>query len=140
MGVVILVDLDGAADELDRLAKGPDSEAIGRMETGLMAGFSLSDAKVHEITGYLKSTGHPESHYAGGEWYGVMSWARYPGIFELARANTPSRNHPEGGHYFMDEGGPLFLREVRHAIWDWITGGDLPAPSLGLGPFSGGDD
>jgi hypothetical protein len=140
MGIGIYIDLDGAGDELERLARGPGAETLGRMESGLMAGYAMSEAKVHVITGYLKATGHASSSYSGDTWEGTMSWARHPGVFELARGNTPTRYHPDGGHYFMSEGGPYFERQVREAMWDWITdgrGGD--APSLGLGPFSGGD-
>jgi hypothetical protein len=140
VGVGIYVDLDGAGDELDRLAKGPGLATIARMDGALMAGFAMSEARVHVITGFLKASGHVVTHDDPANWMGSMEFARYPGVFELARGNAPTGNHPEGGHYFFDEGGPFFLREAREAIWEWITdgrGGD--APSLGLGPYSGGD-
>lgn len=139
MGIGIYVDLDGAGDELDRLAKGPGAATIARIDAALMTGFAMSEAKVHVITGFLKLSGRVVTHMSPGNWSGSMEFARYPGVFELARGNMPTRHH-DGGHYFMDEGGPFFLRATRHAVWDWITddrGG--PAPSLGLGPFSGGD-
>ena len=69
-----------------------------------------------------------------------MSAARYPGIFELARGNRPTKYHPAGGHYFFGPGGQDFEREVRQTIWEWVTGGETPAPSEGLGWKSGGDD
>jgi len=34
--------------------------------------------------GYLKASGHPESHFDGEEWTGEIDFARHPGIFELA--------------------------------------------------------
>ena len=136
----IEVDLDGAGHELDRLAKGPAGATVARMEAALLSGYAVSAARVHVITGYLKSTLHPGSSFTGDVWEGTISAARYPGIYELARGNMPTENHPEGSHYFFGPGGQDFEREVRHAVWDWVTddkGG--PAPSEGLGWKSGGD-
>lgn len=135
------VDLDGAGDELDRLASGPGATTVARLEGALMQGYITSVARVHVITGYLKSTLHPSSEFSGDTWTGTISAARYPGIFELARGNRPTHYHPAGGHYFFGPGGQDFERAVREAIWDWVTddrGG--PAPSEGLGWKSGGDD
>lgn len=140
MSIRFEIDLDGAGHELDRLAKGPAGETVMRMEGALLTGFMASEARVHVITGYLKSTLHPSSEFSGDTWTGTIAAARHPGIFELARGNAPTGNHPEGGHYFFGPGGQTFEREVRHAIWDWVTddrGG--PAPSEGLGWKSGGD-
>jgi hypothetical protein len=79
------------------------------------------------------------SHNSGDVWEGEISFARHPGIFELARGDSPTKFHPEGGHYFFDPGGPEFLREVRKAIWDWVTDGKGgPAPGEGLDWRSGG--
>jgi hypothetical protein len=137
--IVITVDLNGAGDELDRLAHGPGGETVGRMEAALLSGFATTEGKVHVITGYLKSTLHPSSSFSGDEWEGQMSAARYPGIFELARGDRPTKYHPGGGHYFFT-GGPDFERGVREAVWDWVTDGHGgPAPSEGLSWKSGGD-
>lgn len=134
------VDLNGAGHELDRLAEGPAGATVMRMEAALMSGYSVSLARVHVITGYLKSTLHPSSSFSGDVWEGTISAARYPGIFELARGDRPTGNHPEGGHYFFGPGGQDFEREVRYAIWDWVTDGEGgPAPSEGLSWKSGGD-
>jgi hypothetical protein len=131
--------LDGAGDELGRLSRGPDMKTIAEMETALLTGFSLTEARVHVITGELKASGHPSSHHDETSWEGTISFARDPGIFELARGNSPTRYHPLGGHYFFDPGGPIFERGVRQAIWDWVTGDKGgPAPAGGLGPWSGG--
>jgi hypothetical protein len=140
MPVYWTVYLDGAGEELDRLARGPDMRTIAAMEAALLAGYTITEARVHVITGELKASGHPSSHFGGDSWEGTIAYATHPGIFELARADRPTRYHPDGGHYFFDPGGPLFERGVRQAIWDWVTddkGG--PAPSGGLGPYSGGD-
>lgn len=136
----IEVDLNGVGDELDRLAHGPGPETVGRMEAALLAGFATSEGKVHVITGYLKSTLHPSSSFSGDVWEGEMSAARHPGIFELARGDSPTKYHPTGGHYFFGPGGQDFERAVRYAVWDWVTDGDGgPAPSEGLSWKSGGD-
>ncbi len=137
--IEIIVDLDGAGEELDRLARGPGMGTVTRMESALLAGFATTEGRVHVITGYLKSTLHPSSSFTGDTWEGEMSAARYPGIYELARGNRPSKYHPAGGHYFFGPGGQDFEREVRQAIWDWVTDGKGgPAPAEGLGWKSGG--
>lgn len=141
MAVTWTVSLSGAGDELDRIAAGPDARTIAAWETALLTGYSLSEARAHVITGALKASGHPSSHLGEGSWEGTIAFARHPGIFELARGDAPTKNHPEGQHYFFDPGGPLFERMVRQAFWDWITEGKGGrAPSEGLGPWSGGGD
>lgn len=138
------VDLNGAGDELDRLARGPGARTIAHMEASLLLGYTLAEAKVHVITGELKASGHPQSSFDVATWSGEIDFARYPGIFELARGDTATKYHPyPGEHYFFGPpgtgGGPVFERGVRQAFWDWVTdwkGG--PAPSGGLPPESGG--
>jgi hypothetical protein len=133
---------DGAGFELDRLEAGPGfGPTLIAMESALALGFAITDARVHVITGHLKGSGHPHSDYTGEEWTGVISYARHPGIFELARGDAPTKYHPfPGRHYFFDPGGHEFEKGVRQAVWDWVTddkGGD--APSEGLEWASGGD-
>lgn len=129
-----------AGPELDRLAAGPVGGTMTAMEAALIAGYITTEARVHVITGHLRGSGHPSSSYDGEEWTGEIDFARYPGIYELARGNSPTENHPEGGHYFFDPGGPDFERGVRQAVWDFVTDGEGgPAPSGDLGPYSGGD-
>lgn len=137
----IEVDLNGAGLELDRLAKGPGGETVGKCEAALLAGFSVSAGKVHVITGRLKESMRVDSEFTGDTWTGTMSAARYPGIYELARGNAPTLHHPyPGDHYFFGPGGQDFERAVREAVWDWVTDGKGgPAPSEGLGWKSGGD-
>lgn len=131
------VDLDGAGLELARLAKGPVT-AVPMFEAALLDGYVTSEARVHVITGQLKASGHPSSEFDGTTWTGTISFARYPGIYELARGDSPTLNHPEGGHYFFDPGGREFERAVRQETWEWVTGEDSPAPSGDLPPESGG--
>lgn len=130
----------GAGFELDRLIKGPVGETVLKMEAALLEGYAASEARAHVITGALKASGHPQSTFDGVTWDGEIDFIADPGIFELARGNQPTANHPEGGHYFFDPGGPLFLRGVRQAVWDFVTDGlGGEAPSGDLGPWSGGD-
>lgn len=128
-----------AGPELDRLAAGPAGSTLLEMEAALASAYMVTEARVHVITGHLKASGHPSSSFDGEEWTGEIDFARYPGIYELARGNRPTRNHPEGGHYFFDPGGPDFERAVRQAVWDFVTddaGGAAPAGDLG--EYSGG--
>lgn len=125
-----------AGPELDRLALGP-TETLNVFERALVDGFIATEARVHVITGALKASGHINSSWDGNQWDGEIDFARYPGIFELARGDSPSMYHPEGDHYFFKESGPEFERAVRQAVWEFV-GGDGEAPSGDLGPFSGG--
>lgn len=130
----------GAGRELNRLIAGPAGETVYAMESALLRGYTVTEARTHVITGALRASGHPSSSFDGDTWEGEIAFARHPGIFELARGDAPTRYHPSGGHYFFDPGGPDFERGVREAVWDWVTGGaGGPAPSEDLGPWSGGD-
>jgi hypothetical protein len=141
MAEYFVVYLDGAGEELDRLAKGPDAKTLAAMEAALLLGYSMTEAKVHVITGALKASGHPQSSFDRFTWTGEIDFARIPGIYELARGDSPTKHHPSPGqHYFMNPGGHEFEKGVRQAFWDWVTdwkGG--AAPSGGLPWKSGGD-
>lgn len=141
MAEYFVVYLDGAGDELDRLARGPDARTIAHMEASLMLGYALAEAKVHVITGALKASGHPASSFDRYTWSGEIDFARYPGIFELARGDAPTRYHPyPGEHYFMNPAGHEFEAGVRQAFWNWVTGyKGGKAPDGGLPWKSGGD-
>jgi hypothetical protein len=128
-----------AGPELDRLIKGPAGATLLEMEAALAAGALATEARVHIITGYLKGSGTTRSSASLDGWEGEIDYARHPGIFELWRNNWPTANHPSGGHYFFDPGGPDFERGVRQAVWDYVTDGSGgTAPSGDLGPWSGG--
>jgi hypothetical protein len=144
VGIGFKVELYGfphaAGPELDRLADGPGPTTIAELEGALAAGTVATEARVHVITGYLKSSVHAASDWSGGVWSGTIEASRDPGVYELWRGNFPTKYHPDGGHYFFDPGGPAFERAVRETVWDWVTSGfGGPAPSEGLGPWSGGD-
>lgn len=115
------VDAEEAIAELDRLAKGPE---LGGMEGALASGYMTTSQRVHVLTGRLKESGHPISSFSDGTWEGIISYARHPGIFELARGDSPTMNHPEGGHFFFDPGGEEFLAGVKKAIMDYVSGGE----------------
>jgi hypothetical protein len=107
--------------ELDRLAKGPDPMDF---EAELLQGMLTVSHQVHIITGYLLGSGHPESEFSAGEWKGEIDFARYPGIYELALGNTPSKYHPEGGHFFFDPGGKQFVNGVRRVLMEFVSSGE----------------
>jgi hypothetical protein len=120
MSVRFTVDASSAIRELDRILAGPD---ISKMEAHLAAGYMEADSHVHVITGRLKGSGHIESETMETSWKGTMSFARHPGIFELARGDTPTANHPDGGHFFFDPGGEQFLGGVHQELVDWVKNG-----------------
>jgi hypothetical protein len=130
-----------AGPELDRLALGPVGATLLAMESALADAYITTEARVHVITGRLRASGHPSSTFDGEEWTGEIDFARYPGIYELARGPMYTRHHggPGDSHYFFDPGGPDFERAVRQAVWDFVTDGDGgAAPAGDLGPYSGG--
>lgn len=130
----------GAGWELDRLIKGPAGETVSRMEGSLAANAIATEVRTHVITGFLKSTIHATSDFTFAVWTGTIAGARYPGIFELARGDSPTKHHPYPGHHnFFGPYGPQFEQDVRQAVWDFVTdgdGGDAPAGDLPF--FSGG--
>jgi hypothetical protein len=120
MSVRFSCDASKPIAELDRLAKGPDPM---RFESALTSGLATADAKVHVLTGRLRESGHALSEYDDGRWTGTISFARHPGIFELARGDSPTMNHPEGGHFFLNPGGDEFVKGVYDALDDYVSGG-----------------
>jgi hypothetical protein len=120
VGVKFSVDIDGPLAELDRLIEGPD---LGAFEEAMSAGLAASFEKVHVLTGHLKTTGRGITELGEGSWEGTMAFARHPGIFELARGDHPTRNHPEGGHFFFDPGGEEYLEAVKRALIAYVTDG-----------------
>jgi hypothetical protein len=100
--VSITVDMDDVIHEIKRLADGPGAgETTFALERILLENFAQTQEQVHIITGMLKAGGHPSSSFDGDVWEGTIAYPRHPGIFELARGNHPTANHPEGGHYFF---------------------------------------
>jgi hypothetical protein len=118
----VAVDMEDVIKELDRLARGPGADGTTfRFESIWLEGFAATQARVHVLTGRLKSTGHPVTSSDGDSWTGEVDYTRYPGIFELARGNRPTLNHPEGGHYFL---APMYDTNdaMQEACLDFLRG------------------
>lgn len=97
--VRIEVDLGRIPRELERLEHPPVIELEGVLATT----FSITQGRVHVITGKLKASGRPSSTYVEDVWEGTLSYDRIPGIFELARGPKPSEHHhPPDTHFFFD--------------------------------------
>ena len=93
------VDLNGAATELERLQHPP----FAQLEAVLAVTFAITEARVHVLSGELKASGRPLSSLDGDEWSGTLEFDRYPGIYELARGNRPTRyKGGTGSHFFFD--------------------------------------
>ena len=111
--------------ELSRLEDPPFMALEGMLATT----FAITQARVHVITGGLRASGHPDSSLLDDVWSGAINYARYPGIYELARGPRPTANHPVGSHFFFDpvEGwpdwedgtGPQMTEDI---IMDWVEG------------------
>lgn len=115
------IDIDEVVAELDRLIQGPD---LGEFESAMLQGYLTTADRVHVITGFLKGSGNTSSKIESGSWEGTIGFARYPGIYELARGDSPTLNHPEGGHFLFDPGGELFTDLTKEALIAWVTGGE----------------
>jgi hypothetical protein len=59
---------------------------------------TTAELQVHVETGKLKGSGKLRTDATADLWSAEVTYARYPGIFELARGDTPTRFHPEGEH------------------------------------------
>jgi len=77
---------------------------------------------VHVITGHLKAEGRPSSSFSGDVWEGTIAYPRRPGIFELARGNSPTLNHPEGGHGFFRSSYEETPDEYKDAVMGFLRG------------------
>lgn len=109
-----------ALREIDRLARGP-GPVVSHFESILMTSFGETQGAVHVLTGHLKASGHPSSTFDGDRWEGTIHYARHPGIFELARHDQPTLNHPEGGHYFL-EAGYHTTSAYERVFYDFLDG------------------
>jgi hypothetical protein len=117
------VDFTKVIHELDRLAAGPGHDGTTfRLEGIMLANFQQTQQVVHVITGHLKAEGHPSSSFDGDVWEGTISYPRHPGIFELARGNKPTLNHPEGGHYFFESSYRDTPDEYKDAVLGFLRG------------------
>lgn len=116
MPIKFSVDFSEAIREIERLARGPGADgSTFHLERVFLEGFTRTQERVHVITGHLKASGHPETSLDSDVWSGTVHYARHPGIFELARKNKPTLNHPEGEHGFYDpmyETGDQFKEAV----------------------------
>lgn len=98
--VIFDVDLNGAGAELERLQHPP----VRELEGVLLATFARTEARVHIITGKLLASGRQISETTGDVWSGTLSYARDPGIFELARGDKLT-----GHAHQMQRGGKKWL-------------------------------
>lgn len=115
-------------DQFGHLANPADFKGIGRLEKTFAQTFAAVQDGVHEITGKLKASGVPRTHYDGITWEGEIEFDANPGIFELARGDEPTANHPEGGHGFFDKIDPfleVFDRNVSQTFEDAFKEGPI---------------
>jgi hypothetical protein len=123
MTVSFTADFSRVIREIDRLAHGPGADGTTfRLEGIMLQNFQQTQGDVHIITGYLKSSGHPSSSFDGEVWEGTIHYARRPGIFELARGNKPTLNHPEGGHYFFSSSYEETPQQYKDAVLGFLRG------------------
>ncbi len=123
MTVRFTVDFSQVLHEIGRLAAGPGRDGTTfRLEGIMLRNFQETQQAVHVITGHLKAEGHPSSSFDGDKWEGTISYPRHPGIFELARGDTPTLNHPEGGHYFFRSSYEETPDEYKDAVMGFLRG------------------
>lgn len=98
---IVVVGFNGLINPFEELSKGLTFRQINRFEKTTADMFADTQARVHVLTSKLKLSGQPRTHFDGDEWSGEIEYAENPGIFEIARGDSPSRDHPEGGHDFF---------------------------------------
>lgn len=101
----LYIDVDGLDKMVEEFgnAAGPiDFKVISKFEKTFHSSFLAVRGRTHVDTGYLRFSGITRTHFDGDEWSGEIAFARNPGIFELARGDTPTYTHPEGGHFFFN--------------------------------------
>jgi hypothetical protein len=116
---ITVAGLDKMLEGFEGLILPPDYQTIGKFEATLAETFVAVDAKVHVLTGALKASGTTHTDYDGSTWSGSIEFAEHPGIFELARGDEPSLNHPEGGHAFFDA-TKLFHQQFEDDLKLWV--------------------
>lgn len=80
---------------------------------------SVTEA-THVETGVLRLSVRSSSHFDGDEWSGEVYAARYPGIFELARGDAPTKYHPYPGNHFFFNAVEPYIPEFADnvdAVW-----------------------
>lgn len=93
--------LDGIISAMDRASKSVPARVLERFERSWILLGNEIRAKVHVQTERLKLSGRSSTHMIGDEWIGEIDYDADPGIFELARGDAPSVEHPEGEHFFF---------------------------------------
>jgi hypothetical protein len=115
--VEIVTTLQQMIASFAELEHAPGFQAIGRLEAELAGAFEASQEVVHVITGDLRLSGTPHTTYDGTTWSGGIDYDRNPGIFELARGDEPTVNHPEGGHAdFLNAAVDPFVANVDNIV------------------------
>lgn len=107
-----VVGLRDLIDQFDKLGRSFSHEELLPFELVGKAMFEAVREKTHVETGKLRLSGRHDTHYAGDEWSVEIKFAARPGIFELARGDEPTANHPEGGHFFFNAVEP-FLPQIE---------------------------
>lgn len=119
----MLVMKEEGLDEIIRFlragARGMSKLTHAKLDTNWDAAASAVDAHVHVESERLKLSGRHPTHVYDDIWTGEITYYRKPGIFELARGDSPSRNHPEGGHYFFEAAEP-FMNAIEEIVNDAI--------------------
>lgn len=100
-----------------KLAGGMGFKQIGRFEALHALMFADTQARVHVQTERLKLSGMSNTDFDGDVWSGEIEYLRHPGVFELARGDSPTWNHPEGGHDFFS-GLKAFFPQFEQNIQD----------------------
>ena len=89
-------------------ARGLSFRDITQFEKSLASSYAAVEAAVHVETGKLKLSVRPSTHFDGEEWEGEVTAARYPGIFELARGQIPTKHRPSPtDHFFFNAVEPI---------------------------------
>ena len=118
----VVIDMDSALKELDRIIALPSPEGLLRLEGVLLSAFETTQGDVHIETGSLKNSGRTESEETEGGWSGAIIYggpsAGFPNdpvdyaIYEKARG---------GGHDFLGS-THLYESVFEDAVGDDVVG------------------
>lgn len=125
---ILVTGLKEMINNFEKAARPMGFREVGNFERTLSASYLATQSKVHEETGKLKLSGRTSSHFDGTEWTGEIAYRRHPGIFELARGDRPTANHPEGGHHFFKALEPLYKAFHENVDQVFRAAFDLNAP------------
>lgn len=113
---ITVIGLDSMQSAFAKGARGLSYRELTGFEKTLQSAYRATRLATHVETGGLRRSVRPSSHFDGDEWSGEVTAARYPGIFELARGQTPTKNRPAPTDHFFFNAVEPFIPEFSDNV------------------------